>query len=425
MAVQLRGVNGMHDVLPDTRVAQYRRSHHWTRLLNLFWRTAETYDFDFVDTPEVEQLDLFVRGVGESSDIVSKEMYTWRQGERDLCLRPEGSAAVARAVIMADATHQGPLRVWYRMPMFRHERPQFGRYRRHVQHGAEIIGVDGATADVEVIKLLLDYLGGAGLTGFSLHLNSIGDGVCRPAYVEELRSLLRPRAAEYCADCQRRIEVNPLRVFDCKVPADRERNAGLPRIVDRLCEPCATHFSEVRAGLDAIGIGYVLDPELVRGLDYYTRTAFEVILDEPVEQMATVTGGGRYDGLYEALGGRPTAAVGFGAGVERLLLALEHQGALPAARPGPVAFVVATDAELVREVYPVVDRLRSAGLATAYDQRHRRFPKAVGAASDRGSRYAVLLAPKEWDAGELVVKDLTTGEQRTVAATDIAKVLAG
>jgi len=417
---RLTGIQGMHDVLPVTSVPAFRRSWNWERLYESFSNLARRYGFCFIDTPEVERLSLFVRSAGSTSDIATKEMYSWYQGGRELCLRPEGSAAVARALLESGLTRTEAVRVWYRMPMFRHERPQFGRYRRHVQQGAEIVGVESASADVEIMRLLCDYYQATGLRGFSVRLNSIGDDACRGSYLQRLTARLMETADEYCADCRHRVATNPLRVFDCKMQADRDRSRSLPRVVDHLCDACVTHFEQVQAGLKTVGVPYVLDPYLVRGIDYYTRTTFEVVLDEPIEQMVTLTGGGRYDGLYEILGGVSVPAVGFGAGMERLLLALEHQGALSDRPPAPAVVIAVVDAALQPEVLPLATRLRDEGISTTFEHVPRRIGKQLAAASETGARYAVILAPEEWASGDVLLKDLGANQQSRVRGSDLA-----
>ncbi len=405
---KLRRVTGMHDVLPDPDAEPHLRSASWRWLEAIFADIAQRFGFQYIETPEVEPEELFVRTVGETSDIVSKEMYTWTQSERRLALRPEGSASVARALIDSTLLAKPPVRVWYRSAMFRRDRPQFGRYRRHVQLGIETIGAAGPEADVEVIQILDTYFRAAGLQGYRIHVNSIGDDVCRPAYIEEIRGLLRPLSGQVCSDCRRRIESNPLRVFDCKEPADRALYASLPRIVDRLCEPCESHFASVKEGLRRAGVSHRVDPEIVRGLDYYTRTAFEVVLDEPVGQMGTVTGGGRYDNLYQTLGPRSVPGVGFGAGVERLLLALDHQGAEVKTFQLD-AYVVTNDSELEPRLLEVAQRLRDQEVRTAVAYDARRLAKQLQLAADSGALLCVMVLADEWERDAVAVKVLETG----------------
>jgi histidyl-tRNA synthetase len=322
----------------------------------------EAAGYGQVVTPTFEDTGVFARTSGEGSDVVRKEMYSFtdRSG-RPLTLRPEGTAGVMRAYLEHMTRLPQPVKVWYEVPMFRYAAVQRGRYREHYQFGAEAIGSDDPAVDAELIGLQRRWYEGVGVKGLRLLVNSIGDGNCRPAYLELLVTYLDAHADELCDECRERRDVNPLRTFDCKEKGCRAIMASAPKITDHLCDECAAHFADVRAHLDARGVSYAVDPGLVRGLDYYTRTAWEWQWPE-LGAADALSGGGRYDGLAEQLGGRPTAGVGFGAGVERLVLTLEETGAGPAlGRPLDALFaVLAHDAR--PKVHAAMDDVRAAGV---------------------------------------------------------------
>ncbi|HEY8498317.1 MAG TPA: histidine--tRNA ligase, partial [Limnochordales bacterium] len=359
--------------------------------------------------------ELFSRGVGEATDVVEKEMYTFtdRSG-RSVTLRPEGTAPVARAYI-EHGMHlwPQPVKVFYIGPMFRYERPQAGRLRQHYQIGAEALGSSDPALDAEVIVLPMEIFRRLGLARFQVHLNSIGCPRCRPTYREQLLAYLRPRAPQLCESCQRRLERSPLRVLDCKVPTCREVTAGAPAAVDYLCGECRAHFDSLRRHLDRLEVPHVLDFRLVRGFDYYTRTVFEVLSDNLGAQNA-VAGGGRYDGLVEALGGRPTPGVGFASGVERALLAASGAAA-PEDRVGWLDVFVATDETGSRdEALQLLYRLRRIGLRADVDYQGRSLKAQLKLADRAGARLAVIVGPAGPEgagAGRYVVRDLRTGEQ--------------
>jgi len=301
----LQAVKGTKDLLPDEIAA-------WHRIEGTARALFALYGYREIRTPIFETTELFARGIGQETDIVSKEMYTFE--DRDggsLTLRPEATAGIVRAVIEHNLINTDPaLKVYTMGPMFRRERPQKGRYRQFHQVNVEVFGVTSPSIDVEVVEMALAYLEGCGLTQYELVLNSVGDAKCRPVYVETLRTALRARASELCADCQRRTETNPLRVLDCKVPQDQPLIESLPKISDHLCDECRAHFAEVRRELELLGIPYRLSHRLVRGLDYYVRTTFEVLSGELGAQNS-VLGGGRYDGLVKELGGPDIPGIDF------------------------------------------------------------------------------------------------------------------
>ncbi len=405
---------GTFDVLPAD-------SAPWEALLTIFAQKVEAAGYGLIVTPTFEDLGVFQR-LGESTDVVRKEMYTFEdKGGRHIALRPEVTAQVARVFI----EHRPPVpwKCWYAGSNFRYERPQAGRYREFHQIGIEAFGSADADLDVEVIALGWEFYEAIRLGRLQLLLNSLGDAVCRPAYRDLLLQYLRGRRAELCDEHRARLEENPLRVLDCKRPACRAVTAGAPRQIDHLCDGCAGHLARVEAGLGALHIPYTVDSTLVRGLDYYTRTAFEYVATGLASAQNAVGGGGRYDGLVEAMGGPPTPGVGFALGVERILLATGagdgRDSRLPARRALDAFVVDFAGGDSARDV---TARLRAAGLRAdrAFDARS---PKAQFKAADRsGARLALVVGPDEAAAGTVSVKDLVTGgEQVAVPIDDVIK----
>ena len=383
----------------------------------------ESAGYSQVVTPTFEDTGVFARTSGEGSDVVRKEMYSFtdRSG-RPLTLRPEGTAGVMRAYLEHMTRLPQPVKVWYEVPMFRYAAVQKGRYREHYQFGAEVIGSDDAAVDAELIGLQRRWYEQVGVRGLRLLVNSIGDGKCRPAYLELLVGFLDEHANELCDECRERRDVNPLRTFDCKQKGCRAVMASAPKITDNLCDECAAHFADVRAHLDARGVEYAVDPGLVRGLDYYTRTAWEWQWPE-LGAADALSGGGRYDGLAEQLGGRPTPGVGFGAGVERLVLTLEETGAGPAAGGTLDALFAVLADEARPRVHAVMDDVRAAGVRCDAAYGGRRLKRALELADRRGIPTVVIVGEDEWAAGEATLRDMTTGEQRRVALDRLAEEL--
>jgi histidyl-tRNA synthetase len=381
---------------------------------------ARRFGFLRVETPAFEHTELFARGVGEATDIVTKEMYTFEdKGGRSLTLRPEGTAPVVRTLLANRQRLPNPFKAYYIVPMFRHERPQAGRMRQHTQFGVEIIGSASPLADVEVVTVGARYLGARGLTRFVLHLNSIGDENCRPAYREVLIDFLKGRIDQLCKDSKERMLSNPLRVLDCKVEGCREATEDAPRILDFLDDACRDHFEAVRAGLDDEGIPYVLDHRLVRGLDYYTRTAFEFVSDLLGPTQSTLCGGGRYDGLAEVLGGEPTPGIGFGLGLERLLLAMEREG-VPLPAPEPVAvFLVALGEAAAKEARALLRTLREQGIAADAALEDRPLKAQLKMADRAGARYAAILGEQELAEGMVTLRRMEDGHQEQVKISEI------
>ncbi|HYE26094.1 MAG TPA: histidine--tRNA ligase, partial [Clostridia bacterium] len=410
----IKAVRGTRDLLPpDTDLWNFVEA----RVREVF----RNYNFREIRTPIFESTELFARGVGEETDIVSKEMFTWEDRARaasektqTLTLRPENTAGVVRAYIEHDLGRSGLLqKLYYIGPQFRRERPQKGRYRQFFQIGAEVIGPPSAGSelpirDAEIVEMLTALLEAVGLTGWTLHLNSVGCSKCRPVYNQALREALAGVKDKLCADCQRRAETNPLRVLDCKVPEDQPIIESLPKISQYLDEECRAHFSEVKAILDTIGIQYNVNERMVRGLDYYTRTTFEFTHGELGAQSA-VLGGGRYDGLSEALGGPKAPGIGFAIGEDRLVLALQAQ---QQAAGVPVdAYVIPLGAGMNRHALKLARELRRAGVVADTGDESFRLKKGFDTAEKLGATYAIIVGENEVAADTFAMKNLKTGEQ--------------
>jgi histidyl-tRNA synthetase len=411
MAIQ--AVKGTKDILPD-EVAAWHRVEGTARAL--FAR----YGYREIRTPVFEPTELFARSIGAETDIVSKEMYTFQ--DRDggsLTLRPEATAGIVRAVIEHNLASTDPaLKVYAMGPMFRRERPQKGRYRQFHQVDVEVLGVTSPSIDVEIIEMALAYLEACDLTRYELILNSVGDAKCRPAYVETLRAALREQASRLCADCRRRTETNPLRVLDCKVPDDQPVIESLPRISEHLCEECRAHFAEVRRELELLKIPYRLSHRLVRGLDYYVRTTFEVVSGELGAQNS-VLGGGRYDGLVKELGGPDIPGIGFALGLERLVMTVP---------PVPVearceVYVALLAAEALDFALQLQRQLREAGLTVLMDHEGRGLKSQMKRADKLGARFVVLMGEAELAKARWTVRNMKTSTQEEIGLDTAAEYL--
>jgi histidyl-tRNA synthetase len=400
---------GTADLIPP-------ESARWQALETRLHAIARRFGYGEIRTPMFETTELFVRGVGETTDIVEKEMYTFTdKGGRLMTLRPEWTAPVVRAVLEHHLLAQGPQRLYYIGPMFRYERPQAGRYRQAHQFGIECFGYAGPEADVEVISLAAEVMRAYAL-GAKLALNSIGDEICRPRYRDALYEHFAPHAADLSPDSQRRLERNPLRILDSKAQQDRALVESAPTMLEVLCKPCAAHFATVRALLDAIGIAYTVDPHIVRGLDYYTRTVFEFI-SEDLGSQSTVCAGGRYDGLVASLGGPPTPGVGFALGIERFLMILAKRDASEGhVRSGIAAIALGAPAR--SRAVPLVAALRHAAgdLAVTIDYNDAKIGAQVKRADRAGARVAVIIGDDELASEKVVVRDLETRVQDTIDA---------
>ena len=396
--VSFQAPKGTFDVLPPASAA-------YQQVIATFAGLAGRAGYGLVVSPMFEDVGVFHR-VGEATDVVRKEMYDFDdKGGRRLALRPEGTASVVRAYV----EHRPPLpfKAWYAAPSFRYEAPQAGRYRQHHQLGVEALGTEDPDLDVEVVALLDAFYRALGLRRITLRLNSLGDAECRPPYRNELAAFLSSRADQLCDEHRERYADNPLRVLDCKKPSCIDATAGAPLQVDHLCGPCAAHFARVREGLSAVGVKSTLDPRLVRGLDYYTRTTFEFGADALESAQNAVGGGGRYGGLAEALGGLPTPGIGFGSGIERVLLACEAEGVTPAGpRPIEVFVVDTTGGSAARDL---THELRAVGIGAdrAWDQRS--FKAQFKAADRSGARLALVVGSDEEERATVAVRSLRSG----------------
>ncbi len=391
----IKAVKGTRDILPPSSAV-------WNHVEAVARDVFGTFDYHEIRTPIFEETTLFARGVGEDTDIVGKEMYTWE--DRDgaaLTLRPENTASVMRAYIEHRLDQVPGIKKFYYMgPMFRRERPQKGRYRQFYQIGAEAIGSESPIVDAEVIEMVVEVLKRAGLQDFHLILNSVGDADCRPLYMEILKEKLAGVAGQLCADCQRRATTNPLRVLDCKVPEDQAIIDTLPSILDHLCANCHEHFSVVQDHLHSRGIRFEVRPRLVRGLDYYMRTTFE-ITHGSLGAQNSVLGGGRYDGLAESLGSRvPAPGIGFSIGEDRLVMSVEE------AHPG----VQKPSVDVFLAPLGDAAELRAAGISVERSV-DRKLKRALETANKIGARFALLLGDNEIAAGTYLIKDMASGEQ--------------
>ncbi|HEX2765894.1 MAG TPA: histidine--tRNA ligase [Candidatus Limnocylindria bacterium] len=416
MAKQITAPRGTKDLLPEQAPA-------WDRVEEVARDLSRRYTFDRIDIPLFERVELFARGLGESSDAVEKEMFRvggarGSEEERaEWALRPEPTAGIVRAYIEHGMhVRPGPLRLTLIGPMFRYDRPQAGRYRQFTQWDVEVLGDPGPAVDAELIELASRFYAEVGLTDVVAHVNSIGDAVCRPAYRQALIDYFSEHLDRLSDDSRRRLEVNPLRVLDDKaLPEDLAD--GAPRSTDHLCDDCRAHFRGVLDLLDALSVRHVVDHRLVRGLDYYTRTAFEFVIAGREGQQQALGGGGRYDGLVELLGGRPTPGIGFGIGLDRTVLAMEEQGVQLPPPPSRIA-VVGTGDDLADRLR-VATVLREAGLAVRPDGSTRKLGKQLESAAKAGCRWAVIVG-EELAEGRVGLKDLESGEQESVALEAVA-----
>ena len=410
----IQAIPGTHDVLPgDVEI--------WQAVEDRIRGVFHAYGFSEIRTPVFETTDLFVRGVGEETDIVSKEMYTFtdRDETRSITLRPEGTAPVMRAYIEHQLFNEARmLKLYYIAPMFRRERPQKGRYRQHVQAGAEVLsGTDNPAIEAEVLEMLLLFLRGVGLTDLDVLVNSIGDQECRPQFVAELQSEILKRAGRLCADCRRRAEKNPLRVLDCKVPSCQPVIAELPTITDRLCAGCREHFEKFKLYLTSRQIEFKVTPRLVRGLDYYTRTTFE-ITSSRLGAQSTVAAGGRYDGLAESLDGPPAKGFGFGMGLERLILSLPDPQAL-APDYVPEYFIAPLGDAAFDYATLLARKLRSGGRRVYLDFDARSLKSQMRLADRLKAKQVLIIGDDELKSGTLVMRDMATKQQRHLREEEI------
>lgn len=404
---------GTFDILP-------KDSYKWQFLMDSFRKVASRFGYEEISTPIFEMAELFERSSGESSDVVQKEMYRFQdRKERTFALRPEGTAPVVRSYV---ENHMDVLssrtKMYYIGPMFRYDRPQAGRYRQFYQYGIEFIGSDNPYYDAEVIAIEMLWLKELGLKNIRLEINSVGCSSCAADYDEALREFFRPNLDKLCPDCQKRFNIKPRRLLDCKVPSCKPFRSGAPSQLDYLDEPCKEHFAKVRSHLDAMNIPYIVNPSIVRGLDYYTNTAFEVVY-EGLGAQNSLAGGGRYNGLIQQIGGKSIPAIGFAGGFERLLLALEQEGIQPWTRLSPAAYLICLGDEARIGIMPYLNALRSQGIYVDYDPDKSSLKAQFKAADACGAKYAIIVGDSEMKAGQINVKNLQSGEQTVIPVADI------
>jgi histidyl-tRNA synthetase len=414
-----RAPRGTRDLLPPERTAFMRLERIGTDL-------AQRYGFRPIETPLFEQTAVFERGVGAVTDVVEKELFRLAQrtdeGE-EWALRPEPTACIVRAYVQHGMqTWPQPVRLTTTGPMFRYDRPQAGRYRQFWQFDVEVLGDPGPAVDAELVEMAVRFYTEAGLATPDVYVNSIGDAACRPAYVEALGRFYRDHVDRLPPAERERLDRNPLRLLDSKEPAMVALNEGAPTITERLCDACAEHFRAVRDHLDTLAVAYTVDPHLVRGLDYYTRTAFEFFPAGARGTQAALGGGGRYDGLIELLGGKPTPGIGFGLGLDRVVLALEAQGAAASAEAAPLAVIVGADPLATKERLKVATDLRAAGLAVRADLAQRKLGRQLEAAVRDGARFAVIVGD-ELAEGVVQLRDLGAASQKAVQVADLPALL--
>ena len=408
---KIRPVKGTRDLLP----AEIWR---WQKVEDEVRRVFGAYNFREIRTPVLEHTELFARSVGADTDIVTKEMYTFQDRDSEsLTLRPEATASVVRAYIEHSLFNEGGIqKLYYMGSMFRRERPQKGRYRQFSQIGAEILGSDSPGVDAEVLEMLVLFLERLGIHDSTLLLNSVGCPICRPEYLKKLKHALQAVKSTMCEDCQRRADTNPLRVFDCKVEADQPVIAKLPHMLDNLCPECLQHFESVKGDLEQRAIKFQIEPRLVRGLDYYTRTTFEMSHGALGAQNALL-GGGRYDGLSEMLGGPPTPGIGFAIGQDRLILAVEQAGHI---KPEPLgAFIAWMSHEGLAPAATLARELRRHNISAELLYSAVKMKKSLGMASKMNARFAIIIGENELASGMYQVKDMSNGEQEAMSPAQI------
>jgi histidyl-tRNA synthetase len=408
---------GTSDILPDEQA-------YWRFIEQKVDLSAQLYGYERIDTPAFEDTKLFARSVGEDTDIVTKEMYTFEdRGSSSLTLRPEGTASVCRAYLEHGMHNQPqPVKLYYIASIFRYERPQAGRFRQHYQFGYEAIGDGDPALDGEVIDMAWRFFADMKLSRLTLLLNSIGCKKCRPEYVDSLKSYYVGHALELCPECQTRLRRNPLRLLDCKQASCQKVAESAPKSIDYLCNECAQHFEQLKRYLELLKLPFVVNHRLVRGLDYYTRTVFE-IQPEGGGAQSTLAGGGRYDDLIEELGGKPTPAIGFAAGMERLILNLKEQQVAVPPLAKPQVFIACLGDEAKDTATKLAAELRGAGVGVISAMGDKSLKAQLRQANSLGVRYAVIIGEEEVRAGTVVLRDMTSAEQKSVAAGELAKLL--
>lgn len=411
----IQAIRGMNDILPA-------EIGWWQRVEKAAREVLEDFGFREIRTPVIEKLELFARSIGESTDIVEKEMYAFedRNGDR-LALRPEATASIVRSYVQHSLYSDPILQKFYAIgPMFRHERPQKGRYRQFHQIDAEVFGVDSPLIDAELMHMLVLFLKRIGISGVVLNINTLGCAGCRQVYREKLKDFLSSKGDDFCPDCLRRRETNPLRVFDCKVERCRALMENAPLLIDHVCEECRMHFEAVKGYLDRLGTAYVINTRIVRGLDYYVRTTFEVITERLGAQNA-VGGGGRYNGLVRDLGGPDVPAIGFAIGMERLILLLRQEQQESGRMPK--VFVAGLGRQAQERVFLLVQALRERGMEAEMDYEGRSLKSQMRRADKCGARYVLILGEDELNRGEIQLRDMVDKSQRVLPLEDVIEII--
>lgn len=414
--MKFKSIRGTKDVLPN-------ESHHWQAVENEIREVMHIFNYREIRTPVFEETSLFARGIGELTDIVAKEMYTFKdRSGTSITLKPEMTAPVIRAYIQHNLGElSGSItKLYYLAPMFRQERPQAGRLRQFHQFGAEAIGGKQSAVDAEIISLAMETLHKLDIDNVELRVNSVGCENCRPAYRETLKKYLKPKFAKLSAESRERFGENSLRILDAKDEGDRAAIKDAPLMIDHLCTECAEHFAALRAALDALSVEYVVDGRIVRGLDYYTKTAFEIISNDLGSQDA-LAGGGRYDLLVKELGGKPTPAVGFAAGIERVLMVIEKQKKRVSESVHPAVFISSADQQSRLRAFQEAARLRRQGIRCEIDLLERSLKAQMREADRQHAEYVIVLGERELMTNEITVKKMRTGEERKIMLPDLTK----
>ena len=413
--MKLQAPKGTKDILPS-------EIYRWHKARKGFHDVCHSFGYEEISIPTFEDTNLFQRGVGDTTDVVQKEMYTFEdKGGRSITLRPEGTAGVVRSFIENGMTSMpSPIRMFYDITAFRYENVQKGRYREFHQFGLEAFGSEGPDIDVEIISIVNVYFKLMGLKHIALHINSIGCPKCRAAYNEILKDHFRPHMDTMCDDCKNRFERNPLRMIDCKVDAEKDIVKNAPRLIDHLCDECKAHFEGVKSGLETIGIEYTIDPNIVRGLDYYTRTVFEFV-SENVGTQGTICGGGRYDGLVESVGGPHVPGIGFAMGVERFLMEVEAQE-IPLTKPDYVKIYFASMSDDAKKfIGKTCYDLRLNGVGCEQDLMGRAFRAQMKYAGKAGIPYMAVIGDDELASGKIKIKKMDDGSETEVAVADLVE----
>lgn len=419
--INFQAPKGTCDILPEDQP-------YWERAYKVFKKLAEDYDFQRIDTPLLEETNLFVRGVGQATDIVEKQMYNLKtRGGDDLTLRPEGTAGVCRSYIENGLINlPQPVKLYYQGPMFRYEQPQAGRYRQFQQFGVEIIGSSEAILDAQVILFFFRALENLGLKKINVQINSIGCPVCRPAYRRVFLDYYRPKLKKLCADCSRRFKLNPLRLLDCKEEKCQAVKDQSPGMVDYLCEECQDHFKRVLEFLDELNLPYFLNRNLVRGLDYYTKTVFEICPDEEGDKkkaQSALASGGRYDDLMKLLGGKETPAVGCAAGLERIIALMKARGVKVKSALGPSIFLIQLGDLAKKKSLTLFDRLQKEGIASIESFSRDSIKSQLKIADKLGAKFALILGQQEALEGTIIIRDMATGVQEIIPLEKTIQIL--